>query len=280
VTFQKAVDCATARLSSFCDSAELDAQLLVCHACGVTQTKLITNSETDLSEDEVTLFRSLLMRRSRGEPLAYITGKKEFWSLDFIVNEHVLIPRPETELLVETTLSIIADKNKLRVLDLGTGSGCIAIAIAKECNDCSVVATDVSASSLQVAKLNATELDVEITFIHSNWYENLRYEKFDVIVCNPPYIAADDPSLDRQATAFEPDEALISKKEGLYSLEQVISGARRHLHPHGYLIVEHGFQQAEAVRELLKLHQFNRIQTYKDLAKLERATKGQYQHLS
>lgn len=275
MTFQKAVDCATTRLSSFCDSAKLDAQLLVCRACGVTQTKLVANPETDLSEDEVTLFRSLLMRRSRGEPLAYITGKKEFWSLDFIVNEHVLIPRPETELLVETTLAIIADKNKPRVLDLGTGSGCIAIAIAKERNDCSVVATDVSASSLQVAKLNATELDVEITFIHSNWYENLHYEKFDVIVCNPPYIAADDPNLDRQATAFEPDDALISKKDGLYSLEQVISGARRHLHPHGYLIVEHGFQQAEAVRELLKLHQFNRVQTYKDLAKLERATKGQ-----
>lgn len=236
---------------------------------------LMTYPETSLSEQEKMLFNSSLMRQVRGEPLAYITGEKEFWSLVFAVNEHVLIPRPETELLVEIVLSIVAEKERPRVLDLGTGTGCIAVAIASECRDCTVVATDVSASALQVAALNAARHNADVTLVHGNWYENLGHAKFDVIVCNPPYVARDDQSLVWQVAAFEPQKAVISKNNGLYDLEQVIAGSREHLYSHGHLVVEHGYQQAKAVRQLFKQNHFTPIKTHYDLARLERAVSGQ-----
>lgn len=274
MTLQEAIELATTKLASISDSAKLDAQLLVCHTCNTDQTKLITHPEKQLSGKELTSFQSILTRRSQGEPLAYIKGKKEFWSLNFIVNEHVLIPRPETELLVEIALELISGKQTPQILDLGTGSGAIAIAIAKQRNDCIVVATDISQEALEVAKMNATKHKVSTNFIHSDWYENLANQKFDIIVCNPPYVAEDDPQLHQLVTQYEPNEAVISKNNGLQDLVRVISSAQKYLSLHGHLIVEHGFQQARVVEKLFKQYGFNHVVPYKDLADLNRVTTG------
>ncbi len=274
MTFQEAIDFAIAKLASNSDSAKLDAQLLVCHTYNIKQTKLIAYPEKELSNEQLTLFKLFLNRRSKGEPLAYITGKKEFWSLDFIVNKHVLIPRPESELLVEITLDLIAEKQTPRILDLGTGSGAIAISISKESDDCVVVATDLSKQSLEVAKLNATKHQAPIQFIYSNWYKNIGREKFDVIVCNPPYVAENDPLLEQPVTQYEPSKAVISNDNGLQDLKLVIAGANQYLYSQGSLVVEHGFEQATKVQQLFKQYGFKQVKTYKDLAQLDRVTCG------
>ncbi|MBT8125103.1 MAG: peptide chain release factor N(5)-glutamine methyltransferase, partial [Gammaproteobacteria bacterium] len=225
-------------------------------------------------EQQLELFTSALNRRNKGEPLAYITGKKEFWSLEFIVNEHVLIPRPETELLIELTLNEVSNTKAPRILDLGTGSGAISISVAKEREDAKIVATDISSQALEIAKKNAEKHNAEITFIKSSWYENLAEEIFDAIICNPPYIAKDDPDLDKHVYQHEPGKALISDKNGLKDLELVIAGAKEYLSSTGYLAVEHGFQQAKKVQQLFDQHGFMSIQTHKDLTGLDRATTG------
>jgi release factor glutamine methyltransferase len=280
MTLKEALNIKSSELENFSESAKLDAQLLLCHACDIEQTTIIAHPEQQLTNQQLEQFNSALSRRINGEPIAYITGTKEFWSLDFIVNEHVLIPRPETELLVELTLSAISAFEKPRVLDLGTGSGAIAIAIAKECRDqnlgdAKIVASDVSSQALEIARQNAQHHATEITFIQSNWYENINSEIFDLIVCNPPYIADDDANLDSNVAKHEPYCALISDNNGLHDLDLVIAGASKHLSSTGYLILEHGFQQAESVQEFLKRSGFNSIQTYKDLAGSNRATLGQ-----
>ena len=274
MTFKEAISYAAAKLSAISDSAKLDAQLLVCHVCNIDQTKIIAYPEQELSDEEFISFNLLGDRRNQGEPLAYIMGEKEFWSLGFIVNEHVLIPRPETELLIEITLDLITGKQSPRILDLGTGSGAIAVSIAKQRSDCTVVATDISEPALEVAKLNAEKHKVSIQFIHSDWYQKLGTEKFDVIVCNPPYVAEQDPHLHQHVTKFESSKAVISKNNGLYDLELVITSAHQYLRPDGSLVIEHGFQQATRVRQLFERHGFKQAQTHKDLAKLDRTTFG------
>ena len=278
MNLKQAVELATANLSEISDSANLDARLLTCHACNIEQTQLITNPELTLNPKQEQLFSSYLQRRCTGEPLAYITGTKEFWSLEFIVNQHVLVPRPDTELLVELTIEVITNIEAPRILELGTGSGAIAISIAKECSDCLITATDISKLALYVAKKNAEKHKAEITFLQSNWYENLTTDqtnkKYDAIVCNPPYIAKDDTDLEKHVSHHEPNCALISYDNGLRDLEIVIAGAVEHLQPTGFLIVEHGFQQAEQVQQLLNHNRFESIQTHKDLAGLDRATIG------
>lgn len=275
MTLKEAVEFATTKLSSISDSARLDAQLLICHACNIEQTSIIAHPEQLLSRLQIELFNLALNRRSKGEPLAYITGSKEFWSLTFAVNQHTLVPRPETELLVEIALQVISDIKSPRVLDLGTGSGAIAISIAKERKDCLITATDISHHALEVAKKNALIHKTKINFIQSDWYKNLTNKKFNVIVCNPPYIEKDDPELCKFVSEHEPRTALISKNKGLNDLEQVINNARNHLTKAGHLIVEHGFQQATQVKDILGNQNFNDIAVYKDLSGLMRATAGQ-----
>ncbi len=274
MTFQQAVEFATAKLSAISESAKLDAQLLICHACNIEQTQLIAHPEQELNEQQIEEFKLFLNRRVKGEPLAYITGTKEFWSLDFKVNEHVLIPRPETELLVEQTLLAIQDKPSARILDLGTGSGTIAISVAKHHPDCHIVATDVSRSALVIAKQNAQIHETMINFICSNWFENIEENEFDVIVSNPPYIAKNDSNLDKFVSFYEPDEALISKHDGLSDLNLIITQARKFLSPFGALIVEHGYQQGESVRNLFTNAKFCNVKTHLDIAGLERCTSG------
>lgn len=274
MNLKEAVEYATTTLTSISASAKLDAQLLICHACNIEQTKIITYPEQTLSEQQLELFTSALNRRKNGEPLAYITGRKEFWSLEFTVSEHVLIPRSETELLIELTLNEVSNTKAPRILDLGTGSGIISISVAKEREDAKIVATDISSQALEIAKKNAEKHNAEITFIKSSWYENLAEEIFDAIICNPPYIAKDDPDLDKHVYQHEPGKALISDKNGLKDLELVIAGAKEYLSSTGYLAVEHGFQQAKKVQQLFDQHGFMSIQTHKDLAGLDRATTG------
>lgn len=275
MTLKEAAELATTTLYSVSKSAKLDAQLLIRHVCNIEQTKIIAHPELVLNDQQIELFNSSLNRRAQGEPLAYITGSKEFWSLEFIVNKHVLIPRPETELLVEFALNAISKIDTPRILDLGTGSGVIAISLAKQRNDCLITATDISLQALDVAKNNAKRHETKITFTQSNWYENLLTEKFDVIVCNPPYIAIDDVDLEKYVRQYEPNKALISRNNGFQDLEFVIAGAKQYLSSRGYLAVEHGFQQADKVQCLFNQYGFNLIQTHKDLAKQERITTGQ-----
>ena len=274
MTYQEAVKYATAKLENISESCLLDSQLLLCEACKINPTKLFAYPEQILSSKQEGKFYSVLARRLQGEPIAYISGKKEFWSLDFYVNEQVLIPRPETEFLVEITLKVISNIKAPRILDLGTGSGVIAISIAKERNDAFVVATDLSASALEIAQLNATSHQVNIQFVKSSWYTELNDELFDVIVCNPPYVAIDDPYLDSFVTKFEPKKAVVSNNNGLQDLEIVISGAENHLRTQGMLAVEHGFQQSKAVQRLLESNGFSNIKTYQDLSQFDRVTSG------
>lgn len=276
MTFQDAVEHAATKLSVSSDnthiSNRLDAQILLCHACNVEQSNVIAHPEKSLTATQLENFQSMLNRRTTGEPLAYIIGKKEFWSLNFNVNQHVLIPRPETELLVERALRLIEKKKNPRILDLGTGSGAIAISIKNELNNCEVIATDISLAALEVARQNAKRHNSNVVFIHSDWYEELSNEKFDVIVCNPPYIAQDDPHLDKNVARFEPHKALTSNNNGLFDLEIVISKANNYLEKPGNLIVEHGFQQAKKVQQLFNQNGFTSAQTLKDLAGLDRVT--------
>ena len=274
MTYQEAIKYATAKLEAISENCILDAQLLVCEACEIKPAKLFAHPEPALSNKEGKRFDSLLVRRIQGEPIAYIFGKKEFWSLDFYVNEQVLIPRPETELLVEITLNIISNIKAPRILDLGTGSGAIAISIAKERHDAFVVATDLSAPTLEIAKTNAAMHQVNVQFKNSNWYEHLSNEAYDVIVCNPPYVATDDPYLDNFVTKYEPVNAISSNKNGLHDLEIVITGAEKYLCAQGVLAVEHGFQQAQAVQHFFEYNGFSNIETYQDLSHLDRVTLG------
>ena len=274
MTFQQAVEYAAAKLISVCENPKLESQLLLCLSCEIEQNFLFAHPEKTLNERQLDAFNSVLQRREKGEPLAYITGTKEFWSLAFIVNKHVLIPRPETELLVELTLKKIACIKSPRILELGTGSGAIAISIATERPDCDVTATDNSLEALDVAELNAQKHNVTIQLKQSDWYKEIKNEKFDVIVSNPPYIEEGDPHLDEKVFLHEPQNALISKNNGLYSLSVIISNASYFLAPSGILIIEHGFQQAESVKRLLCDANFNNVISSKDIAGHLRCTSG------
>ncbi|MEM7401698.1 MAG: peptide chain release factor N(5)-glutamine methyltransferase [Pseudomonadota bacterium] len=271
---QQAVELATAKFSQISDSANLDARIIATYVCNIDQTTLIAHPKLELSTEQKILFDHALKRRTQGEPIAYITGSKEFWSLDLNVNEHVLIPRPETELLVERTLDAISNIKTPRVLDLGTGSGAIAIAIAKERPNCHVTATDASTPALELAKQNAHSNDVTVKFIKSDWFKNLTDGNYDVVVSNPPYIAKNDPELNKFVSEYEPNNAIISDDDGLRDLAKIIGHAAAFLSNSGALVVEHGYQQANNVQKLFANENFCNIKSYSDLAGHLRCTCG------
>jgi len=255
----------------------LDAELLLAHVLDVSRASVIARDDRELTPEELGDFEQLLARRLRGEPLAYLTGTKEFWSLELEVTPDVLVPRPETELLVEWYLSF-PRKREFRVFDLGTGSGAIALAIAHERSEAKVVAGDVSAAALAVARANARRLRVtNVEFVHGEYFEALdpRFrgdDGFDAVLSNPPYVAEGDPHL--ADLKFEPPVALTSGADGLDALREIVAAAPAHLRAGGWLLVEHGSTQATAVRELFARAGLVDVETRRDLAGLERATGG------
>lgn len=250
----------------------LENRILLCHALGITRVGLITQSERALTQAEADALAALVERRRHGEPIAYIVGKREFFGLDFRVTDAVLIPRPDTELLVELALERLPAQG--RALDMGTGSGAIAVAIAHTRPDASVTALDVSAQALEVARSNAAANGAAVRFLQSDWYTALNGDRFDLIASNPPYIADGDIHLSQGDLRFEPTGALTDHADGLSALRTIVAGAPAHLVPQGWLLMEHGYDQAASVRQLLLKHGYSEVQSWRDLAGIERATGG------
>ncbi len=261
------------RLTNSC-SARLDAEVLLCNVMKFDRSKLYSSGENFVTDDSATQYRSLVQERRLGKPVAYLTGTREFWSMEFQVNEHTLIPRPETECLVETVLKLVPDNANPGVADLGTGSGAIAIAIARERPRCNIVATDICDRALAIAVKNAARLGVNnIQFIKSNWYTNLQ-GSFDIIVSNPPYIRNDDTHLHGDGVAHEPVLALRGGVDGLDAIRNIISNAVRYLNKGGWLVIEHGYDQAQAVKSIMEKYHFTDIKTERDYGDVDRVTMG------
>jgi release factor glutamine methyltransferase len=254
----------------------LENRILLCEATGLTRVQLITQGDRPLTADEAARLDDLVARRLRGEPIAYIVGRREFFGLDFQVGPAVLIPRPDTELIVELALERLPD-NAPRLLDMGTGSGAIAVAVAHTRPDADVTALDVSPDALAVAQANAAANGARVRFLESSWFDALAAaERFDVIASNPPYIAAGDAHLAQGDLRFEPVGALTDHADGLSALRIIIAGSPRHLAPGGWLLLEHGYDQAAAVRALLVDAGFTDVQSWQDLAGIERVSGGRF----
>ena len=256
------------------ESAKLDAELILCHCLQKTRAYLYTWPEQTLTAGQHTLFRSLVQRRADGEPLAYLTGVREFRSHTFEVTRDTLIPRPETETLVELCLAKL-DIDSDSFLDLGTGSGVIAISVAIERPDISVHATDNSAEALKIAAANADRLNANINLIQSNWFDGIPENEFSVIASNPPYIAADDPHLNSGGLNYEPVTALRSCDNGFGDITAIINSAQAWLTAGGWLLLEHGYTQGPRTRELMLAQGFSQVTTEQDLSGNDRVTLGQ-----
>jgi release factor glutamine methyltransferase len=259
----------------------LEARILLTHVLGWRPTQLITRSDEALATGSVERYQALEARRAAGEPVAQLVGAREFFGLDFEVTPHVLIPRPETELLVDTALTALENVSRPRVLDLGTGTGAIAVAIASMRPDTQVWALDRSAEALAVATRNAARLlDAQrpggaVALMQSDWYDSLDASlRFDVIVSNPPYIASGDPHLNQGDLRFEPRGALTDEADGLSAIRAIIAGAPARLAANGVVWIEHGYDQAEAVRALLTAQGFAYVRSERDLAGIERISGG------
>jgi len=274
-TIDQIIRQATQQLAAVSPSPRLDAEVLLMLVTGLARTALITRAQEPLLPEHEERLHALLTRRARGEPIAYLTGRREFWSLDLCVTPDVLIPRPETELLVEQTLVHIPEDAEWTVADLGTGSGAIALAIATERPHCRLIATDSSTAALAVARANATRLGIaKVEFRHGEWLKPLAGMRFDVIVSNPPYVRANDPHLTQGDVRFEPESALVAGADGLDAIRRIAVDALSCLRPGGWLLLEHGYDQAKAVRALLEIHGYDAVASCRDTAGHERVTAG------
>jgi release factor glutamine methyltransferase len=250
----------------------LENRILLCHALGLTRVGLITQSERTVTVDEAAALNALVARRQQGEPIAYIVGRREFFGLDFTVSDAVLIPRPDTELIVELAVERLPQRG--HALDMGTGSGAIAVALAHTRPDAQVTALDVSAAALDVARANAARNGSTVRFLQSDWFGALGDECFDLIASNPPYIAAGDAHLSQGDLRFEPVGALTDHADGLSALRSIIAGAANHLNNQAWLLLEHGYDQAAAVRALLQEAGYSDVQSWVDLSGIERVSGG------
>lgn len=276
-TIAEALKEAEQRLSHCSDSASIDARVLMEHVTGFSHADIITKDRQPLSEPQQSLFGELVAMRESGAPIAYITGQREFWSMDFLVTPDTLIPRPETETLVEQALLRIPDKTEVTVADLGTGSGAIALAIGYERPHARVIATDASRLALETARVNEERLgigNVELRLGH--WLGALGQDLCEVIVSNPPYIREGDPHLSQGDVRYEPMTALVSGEDGLDAIREIVSEATTHLRPGGWLLLEHGYDQAEAVQGLMHSAGLSGVETIGDLADQDRVTLGQW----
>lgn len=256
----------------------LDARLLLQHVSGCRHTDLIARPETPLAPEPAAAFAALVARREAGEPLAYLVGRKEFLGLDLAVSPAVLVPRPETELLVELAQARVESLAAPAILDLGTGSGAVALGLAHLLPEARITAVDASAEALDMARHNAERLGLAVRFVLSDWYAELpAAERFDLIVSNPPYIEAGDPHLAQGGLPFEPLMALTDGADGLECIRRIIAGAPERLTPGGWLLFEHGYDQAEKARELLAAAGFKEVGSWRDLAGIERVSGGRRQ---
>lgn len=253
----------------------VDAEWLLLHVIDRSPTWLFTNRDAVLGHEQARNFEALVQRRQHGEPVAYLTGRRGFWSLDLEVTPATLIPRSETELLVELALERLPTDRASRVADLGTGSGAIALALAHERPQSRVIATDASIDALEVAQRNAQRLAIaNVEFRHGEWFAPLQGERFDLIASNPPYVAVGDPHLDQGDLRFEPASALSSGGDGLDDIRAIVANAPTHLHEGGWLLLEHGYDQGAAVRGLLEQAGFVDVATRQDLEGRDRVTLG------
>ncbi|MDR0440067.1 MAG: peptide chain release factor N(5)-glutamine methyltransferase [Candidatus Accumulibacter sp.] len=252
----------------------LDARRLLEHVCGATHADLIAHPERVMSPAEASRFAALLSRRAAGEPLAYLVGSAWFGGLEFAVDPAVLIPRPETELLVDLATQRASAHDAPRIAELGVGSGIVAILLARRCPRARVTATDVSADALAVARTNAARHGVALRFLEGDWCAPLHGERFNLIVSNPPYVAGGDPHLALNGLPFEPRIALEGGSDGLDCIRRIVAGAARHLEPSGWLLLEHGYDQAAKVRALLREAGFGNAASWRDDAGIERVSGG------
>lgn len=271
---------ATQQLSAQSDSARLDAELLLAHCLQKPRSYLFTWPEAEPDPEQQQCFKELIKRRQAGQPIAYLLGQRDFRDLTLKVTPDTLIPRPETELLVETALQLLADKPRAQILETGTGSGAIAIALAKAMPHAHLLASDISLAALQVAEANARSYALEnIRFLHSDWLESIPAAlRFELIISNPPYIAADDPHLQQGDVRFEPATALTSGADGLDAIRQLIKQSPAFLKPGGLLMFEHGYQQGAQTTALMQAADFAQVRCLQDLAGHDRITLGHVRH--
>jgi len=252
----------------------LEARMLLERVLGKTRAWVIAHADEVPGAEAVQAFAAMAGRRRQGEPIAYILGEREFHGLDFVVTRAVLIPRPETELLVELALARMPANADLRVLDLGTGSGAIAVALAKQRPQARLTAVDVDYAALAVARVNAKRHRVSVRFFCGDWFGALSGETFDLIVSNPPYVASADPHLAMGDVRFEPQRALVGGADGLDCIRAIVAKAGAHLNPGAWLLFEHGYDQAAAGRALLEAGGYTEVQSWPDLAGIARVSGG------
>ncbi len=257
-----------------------EARLLLGHVLQQTPAWLLAHDDESLDEDALLSFASLVVRRAGGEPVAYLLGYREFFGRRFGVGPDVLIPRPETELLVELVTARVGAGSTANILDLGTGSGCIAITLALELPLAYVTAVDSSNAALRVAASNVQRMDANVRLVQSDWFAGLAHERFDLIVSNPPYVADEDSHLAHGDLRHEPLQALASGADGLDAIRIISAGAMQHLQPGGSLLIEHGYDQAQAVHRILDRAGFSNIRVYPDFAGVLRVTTGDLCHVN
>lgn len=257
------------------DQAPIDARYLLSHLLQKNFSWLKTWPETLLSEEQQTMLVGMVKRRKNGEPIAYITGEKEFWTLRLETNSSTLIPRPETELLVEKALAFLSFYKNAKVLDLGTGTGAIALAIASERRDDQVFASDFQLGAVELAQRNVRLNNLDnVTILQSDWFSNIEKIEYQLIVTNPPYVAPGDPHLNQGDLVFEPDSALVSDDNGLSDIKIIVSQAKSYLTAAGKLMIEHGFEQGSEVRQIFDQFGYDDVETVCDLSGLDRITMG------
>lgn len=254
---------------------ESNNRTLLAHILGVSSTRLIVDADNEVDESSATLFKGFLEKRKSGEPISYLTGCREFWSLPFFIDHRVLIPRHETETLVERVLARTESYGSGNILELGTGSGAIALALASERELITITATDISNDALDVARYNQKSLGFKnVDFVLSSWFSNLAPILFDLICSNPPYVAENDEHLNQGDVSYEPRSALVADDCGFSDLEKIIDDARSFLRPGAWIILEHGYEQGNRVRMKFAECNYCEIETFRDLSGNERVTEG------
>jgi len=251
----------------------IDLEEIFCDVLKISRSSLYINQDVTISKDKLIVIKEYIQRRECGEPLAYILGRKGFWNIEVAVNKHVLVPRPETETLVEVVLGYITDQ-KLKILDAGTGSGAIALALASEKKNLAVYALDNSRKALKVAWKNSENLKIKIRLIQCNWLESIAYNSFDLIVSNPPYVEWDDERLQGDGVSYEPLSSLVADQNGIQDIERLIREGFHCLRDDGLLFVEHSPEQADLVRKIFQESNFINLTVYKDLNGDNRISSG------